>query len=52
LVSPIGLMIAGPMADHFGIQTWFWLAGAVCALMGVAGFFIPEVMGMGKATEV
>jgi MFS transporter, DHA3 family, macrolide efflux protein len=52
LVSPVGLMIAGPMADHFGIQTWFWLAGTVCALMGVAGFFIREVMGMGKATEV
>jgi DHA3 family macrolide efflux protein-like MFS transporter len=48
LVSPIGLMIAGPMADYFGIQTWFWVAGAVCAAMGVMGFFIPDVMGMGR----
>jgi DHA3 family macrolide efflux protein-like MFS transporter len=49
LVSPIGLMIAGPMADHFGIQTWFWVAGAVCTLVGAAGFFIPDVMEMGRS---
>ena len=46
LVSPLGLMIAGPIADTFGIQLWFWVAGSVCALMGLAGFFIREVMKM------
>lgn len=46
LVSPLGLMIAGPIADAFGIQLWFWVAGVTCALMGLAGFFIREVMGM------
>jgi len=45
-VSPLGLMIAGPIADTFGIQLWFWIAGGVCALMGVFGFLLPEVMGM------
>jgi DHA3 family macrolide efflux protein-like MFS transporter len=46
LVSPLGLIIAGPVSDALGIQLWFWVAGITCALMGVAGFFINEVMGM------
>jgi DHA3 family macrolide efflux protein-like MFS transporter len=46
LVSPLGLMIAGPVSDALGIQLWFWVSGIICALMGVAGFFINEVMGM------
>jgi DHA3 family macrolide efflux protein-like MFS transporter len=46
LVSPIGLMIAGPLADSFGVPFWFRIAGIVCALMGLAGFFIHEVMQM------
>lgn len=52
LVSPLGLMIAGPIADTFGIQLWFWIAGSVCTFMGVLGFMLPEVMGMeNKKTE-
>jgi MFS transporter, DHA3 family, macrolide efflux protein len=46
LVSPIGLMIAGPISDGLGIQLWFWVAGVVCASMGVVGFFLREVMQM------
>lgn len=51
LVSPIGLAIAGPIADQFGIQLWFRVAGCVCAVMGVLGFFLPEVMGMEHKRE-
>jgi len=46
LVSPLGLIIAGPVSDAFGIQLWFWVSGITCAIMGVAGFFIHEVMQM------
>jgi DHA3 family macrolide efflux protein-like MFS transporter len=46
LVSPIALIIAGPFADRFGIQPWFVIAGCSCAVMGIAGFFIPEVMSI------
>lgn len=46
LVSPLGLVIAGPISDALGIQLWFWVAGIVCAVMGVLGFFIPDVMHM------
>ncbi|MBL8089673.1 MAG: MFS transporter [Anaerolineales bacterium] len=46
LVSPIALIIAGPFADSFGIQPWFIIAGVTCILMGLAGFFIPDVMSI------
>jgi DHA3 family macrolide efflux protein-like MFS transporter len=45
-MAPIGLMIAGPVADHTGIKTWFFLGGILCALMSVAGLFIPAVMNI------
>jgi DHA3 family macrolide efflux protein-like MFS transporter len=43
-MAPVGLMIAGPVSDRLGIQTWFFLGGAACVLMGVTGLFIPAVM--------
>ncbi len=43
-MTPIGLMIAGPVADRVGIQAWFLLGGSLCVLMGVAGLSIPAVM--------
>jgi MFS transporter, DHA3 family, macrolide efflux protein len=46
LVSPLGLLIAGPISDALGIQLWFWVAGITCALVGISGFFIHEVMNM------
>ena len=46
LVSPLALMVAGPFADTFGIQVWFLIAGISCTLMGIAGFFSSDVMGM------
>ena len=46
LVSPIGLVIAGPLSDSFGVPLWFRVGGIICALMGLAGFFIHEVMQM------
>ena len=53
LVSPLGLMIAGPISDALGIQLWFWVSGITCAGMGAAGFFIRDVRGMEEQhTEV
>jgi hypothetical protein len=41
-------MIAGPVADRFGIQAWFLLGGIMCIFMAVTGLFIPAVMNMEK----
>jgi DHA3 family macrolide efflux protein-like MFS transporter len=43
---PLGLVIAGPVADRVGLQAWFYLGGTLCVLMGVAGLFIPAVMNI------
>ncbi|MCA9964761.1 MAG: MFS transporter, partial [Anaerolineales bacterium] len=44
VIVPIGLLIAGPVADRFSIQVWFLFGGLLCTLMAVCGLFIPAVM--------
>ena len=41
LTTPVGLGIAGPVADKFGILIWFALAGLLCLLSSLAIFFLP-----------
>jgi len=43
-MSPIGLMIAGPVADKVGVQAWFIIGGIVTAVMGITGFFVPSII--------
>ncbi len=43
-MSPIGLMIAGPISDKLGVQTWFLIGGIVTVVMGVASLFVPAIM--------
>jgi len=43
-MAPVGLMIAGPVADRAGIQLWFLLGGVMCVCMGVTGMLLPAVM--------
>lgn len=45
-MAPLGLMIAGPLADRFGIQTWFSVGGGLCVAMAVIGFLLPPVMNI------
>jgi DHA3 family macrolide efflux protein-like MFS transporter len=44
LTSPLGLAIAGPVADLFNVQIWFLIAGVVVTLMGLVAVFIPTIM--------
>jgi MFS transporter, DHA3 family, macrolide efflux protein len=45
-MAPIGLIIAGPVADRVGIQAWFFFGGSLCMVMAVAGLLIPAVMNI------
>ncbi len=40
---PLGLGLAGPLADALGVQIWFLLAGSATALMGVVALFVPAI---------
>lgn len=42
-IAPVGLAVAGPMADWLGVRAWYVAGGVVCAGMGVAGFFVPAI---------
>ncbi|MHB1294100.1 MAG: MFS transporter [Anaerolineae bacterium] len=43
-MAPLGLVLAGPVADALGIQVWFWIGGLTQVVFGLAGFFIPVIM--------
>lgn len=43
-VAPLGLLVAGPVADLVGVRVWYIAGGTVCAAMGIAGLFVPAVM--------
>jgi DHA3 family macrolide efflux protein-like MFS transporter len=43
-MSPLGLAIAGPVADAIGVQAWFVIGGVAAVVMGAAMFFVPAVM--------
>jgi DHA3 family macrolide efflux protein-like MFS transporter len=43
-MSPLGLIIAGPLADVIGVQAWFVIGGLGCALMGLWGLSSKAIM--------
>lgn len=45
-ISPLGLLIAGPVSDWLGIRIWFWAGGILCVLIGVFAFFVPVIMNV------
>lgn len=46
LASPLGLIIAGPLAEITDVQTWFIVGGIIAALLGLGGFFIPSLLAI------
>jgi MFS family permease len=51
-MTPVGLIVAGPVADRVGIQAWFLLGGALCIVMAVVGLFTPAVMDIEENRSV
>ena len=45
-MSPLGMILAAPVADWLGIQAWFIAGGLVTMGMGLAGLFIPVIMNI------
>ncbi len=42
-MTPLGLIIAGPVADALGVQVWYLLGGSICLLMTLLVIGIPAV---------
>jgi len=47
-VSPIGLIIAGPVAELFGVRFWFLVASLSLMVGSLLGFFIPGLKNLEK----
>ncbi len=51
-IAPIGLMIAGPIAEQFGIQAWLFMGGGLCILMALFGLCTPAVMNIEEQRSI
>ena len=43
-MSPLGLVIAGPLSDAVGVRAWFIAGGILTGCMGIAGFMMPAIL--------
>jgi DHA3 family macrolide efflux protein-like MFS transporter len=43
-MSPLGMLIAGPVADALGARFWYLLGGAVCLFMGLIAPAVPAII--------
>jgi DHA3 family macrolide efflux protein-like MFS transporter len=43
-MSPLSLLIAGPVADALGVRTWYLIGGSACIVAAIIALFIPAVM--------
>lgn len=46
IMAPLGLAVSAPVADHLGIQVWWWLGGIACVLIAVIGLLIKPLQHM------
>ncbi len=44
IAAPIGMVIAGPLSDRFGVQFWFLLGGIASVAMAIGARTIPAVL--------
>lgn len=46
LATPLGMLISGPVAEFFGITTWFIIAGIVILVVGIGMCFFKSVINI------
>ena len=51
IAAPIGLAMAGPVAEWLGVSSWYLAGGGVAVLLGAAGFALPALTRL-EASEV
>ena len=42
--TPIGMLIAGPVADALGVRLWYVVGGLGCVVMGIGASFVPIIV--------
>jgi DHA3 family macrolide efflux protein-like MFS transporter len=51
LANPLGLAIAGPVADATNNQLWFVMSGIFTIIAGGVSFFVPRILEIGIVEE-
>ena len=51
LASPVGLILAAPIAEWLGVLAWYVAGGVICLLMGAIGFATPRIRRLGIELE-
>jgi DHA3 family macrolide efflux protein-like MFS transporter len=42
-MSPLSLLVAGPVADAFGVRTWYLVGGSLCVIVTLIALLIPAI---------
>jgi hypothetical protein len=50
-MAPLGLAVAAPVAELFGVRAWYAAGGIACVAMGVLGFFLPSLARIEEAAK-
>ena len=45
-MTPVGLLLATPIADLAGVRAWYLAAGIACVLLGSAAFLVRPILEM------
>jgi len=43
-MMPLSLLVAGPLADAFGVRVWYVAGGVLCIAIGLIAFLVPAIM--------
>ena len=52
IISPIGLLLAGPVSDRLGVQVWYLVAGVVALIAVPVGLLLPVLRTLDDARAV
>ena len=47
-MTPLGMALAGPVAETFGIRAWFFAASAVSVVIGPLALLSRSIMNLDK----
>ena len=45
-MTPVGLLLATPIADLAGVRAWYLAGGIACAALGAAAFLVRSILEM------
>ncbi len=44
--APIGLLVAGPLGERYGVPIWFVTLAFACIILGIAGLLTPSIANL------